>query len=38
LFLVPTYVKTIIDILIDNNIDDEAFEAVITQHKIKYLK
>ncbi len=36
--LVPTYVKTIIDILTDSNIDDEAFEAVITQHKIKYLK
>ena len=35
---VPTYVKTLIDILADHNLDDEAFEAIITYHKIKYLK
>ncbi|CAF3582779.1 unnamed protein product, partial [Rotaria sp. Silwood2] len=34
---VPTYVKTIIEALTDNSLDDEAFEAIITQHKIKYL-
>jgi len=38
LILVPTYVKEIIEILADNNLDDEAFEAIIIQHKIKYLK
>ncbi|CAF3395246.1 unnamed protein product, partial [Rotaria sp. Silwood2] len=34
---VPTYVKTIIEALTDNSLDDEAFEAIITQHKIKYV-
>ncbi len=37
-YLVPNYVKTIIDVLTDTCLDDEAFEAIITQHKIKYLK
>ncbi|CAF1020708.1 unnamed protein product [Rotaria sordida] len=35
--IVPTYVKMIIEALNDNSLDDEAFEAIITQHKIKYL-
>ncbi|CAF2058038.1 unnamed protein product [Rotaria magnacalcarata] len=35
--IVPTYVKTIIELLADNSLDDEAFEAIITHHKIKYL-
>ncbi|CAF3424184.1 unnamed protein product [Rotaria sp. Silwood1] len=35
--IVPTYVTTIIEILTDNSLDDEAVEAIITQHKIKYL-
>lgn len=35
---VPTYVKTLLEILADYTLDDEAFEAIITQHKIKYLK
>ena len=35
---VPTYVKTLLEILADYTLDEEAFEAIITQHKIKYLK
>ncbi|CAF3068379.1 unnamed protein product [Rotaria socialis] len=35
--IVPTYVKTIVELLADNSLDDEAFDAIITQHKIKYL-
>jgi len=30
-------VKTIIESLNDNSLDDEAFESIITEHKIKYL-
>jgi hypothetical protein len=37
-FLVSTYVKSIVDLLTDNSLDEEAFEAIITQYKIKYLK
>ncbi|CAF0783594.1 unnamed protein product [Adineta steineri] len=34
---IPTYVKTIIDLFTDSNLNEEAFESIITQHKIKYL-
>ena len=37
-FLVPTYVKAVVDILLDSHLDDEAFETMIMQQKIKYLK
>jgi 5,10-methenyltetrahydromethanopterin hydrogenase len=36
--LVPTYVKAIVGILMDSDLDDEAFEAMVMQQKIKYLK
>ncbi|CAF1396116.1 unnamed protein product [Adineta ricciae] len=34
---IPTYVKTIIDLFTDSSLNEEAFESIITQHKIKYL-
>ncbi|UJR25424.1 hypothetical protein I4U23_006771 [Adineta vaga] len=34
---IPTYVKTITDLFTDNNLNEEAFESIITQQKIKYL-
>ncbi|CAF1124957.1 unnamed protein product [Rotaria sordida] len=34
---VPTYVKTIIHLLTDDSLDEEAFESMITHYKIKYL-
>ncbi len=34
----PTYVKIIVDLLADNNLNGEVFESIIIQHKIKYLK
>jgi len=36
--LVPTYVKTLIDLFTDNSLNEEIFESIIIQHKIKYLK
>ena len=36
--LVPTYVDVIVDILMDHRLDAQAFEAMIIQQKMKYLK
>ncbi|CAF0727776.1 unnamed protein product [Didymodactylos carnosus] len=36
-FMVPTYIKTVIDLLSDTTIDAEAFESVVVYHKMKYL-
>jgi hypothetical protein len=36
--LVPTYVKLIVDLVTDKHSNEEIFESIITQHKIKYLK
>lgn len=35
--IISSYVKTIIDVLMDNNFDEKVFEAIVTQEKIKYL-
>ena len=36
--LVPTYVKSLADLLMDSSLNEEAFESMIVQLKMKYLK
>ncbi|CAF0782432.1 unnamed protein product [Didymodactylos carnosus] len=36
-FIVPSYIKTVIDLLSDTTMETEAFESVVVYHKMKYL-